>query len=123
MLKSVAARVSSQSAKFEENDNITLEEEDSMDDGFNIHLKLNTDSNKGEAFFDFSRTSPEVYGNWNAPETVTAAAIIYCLRCLVDFDIPLEHGCLGSAVIHVPKGSFLSPSDKTAFVGGNSHIS
>ena len=25
----------------------------------------------------------QVYGNWNAPEAVTAAAVIYCVRCLV----------------------------------------
>lgn len=119
MLKSVAARVSSQSDNFGENNNVTIEEEDSMDDGSVIHLKLTIDSNKGEAFFDFSGTSPEVYGNWNAPEAVTAAAVIYCLRCLVDVDIPLNQGCLAPVGIHIPKGSFLSPSDKAAVVGGN----
>ncbi|KAL9392046.1 hypothetical protein Peur_015966 [Populus x canadensis] len=119
MLKSVAARVSSQSDKFGENNNVTIEEEDSMDDGSVIHLKLTIDSNKGEAYFDFSGTSPEVYGNWNAPEAVTAAAVIYCLRCLVDVDIPLNQGCLAPVGIHIPKGSFLSPSDKAAVVGGN----
>ena len=120
MLKSVASRVSSQSAKFGENDNIAMEEEDSMDDGSITHLKLNIHSNKGgEAFFDYRGTSPEVRGNWNALEAVIAAAVIYCLRCLVDVDIPLNQGCLAPAGIHVPKGSFLSPSDKAAFVGGN----
>ncbi|CAK7344073.1 unnamed protein product [Dovyalis caffra] len=119
MLKSVAARVSSQSAKFGLNNDVTIEEEDSMDDGSIIHLQLTIDSIKGEAFFDFSGTSPEVYGNWNAPEAVTAAAVIYCLRCLVDVDIPLNQGCLAPVGIHIPKGSFLSPSDKAAVVGGN----
>jgi 5-oxoprolinase (ATP-hydrolysing) len=61
-----------------------------MDDGSAICLKLTIDSVKGEAHFDFGGTSPEVYANWNAPEAVTAAAIIYCLRCLVhtQVDIP-----------------------------------
>lgn len=34
----------------------------------------------------FRLTAPfalQVYGNWNAPEAVTAAAVIYCVRCLV----------------------------------------
>lgn len=119
MLKSVAARVSSQSAKDGERNSVTIEEEDYMDDGSIIHLKLTIDSEKGEAFFDFSGTSPEVYGNWNAPEAVTAAAVIYCLRCLVDVDIPLNQGCLAPVKIHIPPGSFLSPSDKAAVVGGN----
>ncbi|KAL8171102.1 hypothetical protein V2J09_022906 [Rumex salicifolius] len=114
MLKSVASRVSSQS-----NNTVTIEEEDYMDDGSVIHLKLTIDSKRGEATFDFSGTTPEVYGNWNAPESVTSAAVIYCLRCLVDVDIPLNQGCLAPVTIHIPKGSFLSPSDKAAVVGGN----
>lgn len=119
MLKSVAARVSSESTRLDERNFIMIEEEDCMDDGSVIHLKLTIDPNKGEANFDFSGTSPEVYGNWNAPEAVTAAAVIYCLRCLVDVDIPLNQGCLAPVRIHVPVGSFLSPSDKAAVVGGN----
>ncbi|KAJ4978030.1 hypothetical protein NE237_008810 [Protea cynaroides] len=119
MLKSVSARVAGPSADFGERDSVTIEEEDYMDDGSVIHLKLVINTEKGEALFDFSGTSPEVYGNWNAPETVTAAAVIYCLRCLVDVDIPLNQGCLAPVKIHIPKGSFLSPSDKAAVVGGN----
>ncbi|KAA8545310.1 hypothetical protein F0562_020094 [Nyssa sinensis] len=119
MLKSVGARVSSESAEFGERDSVTIEEEDYMDDGSVIHLKLTIDPEKGEAVFDFSGTSPEVYGNWNAPEAVTSAAVIYCLRCLVDVDIPLNQGCLAPVKIHIPVGSFLSPSDKAAVVGGN----
>ncbi|XP_047336343.1 5-oxoprolinase 1 [Impatiens glandulifera] len=99
--------------------NSVIEEEDYMDDGSTIKLKLTIDSEKGEADFDFSGTTSEVYGNWNAPEAVTAAAVIYCLRCLVNVDIPLNQGCLAPVKIHIPTGSFLSPSDKAAVVGGN----
>lgn len=113
MLRTVASRVE------EESGSAIIEEEDYMDDGSVIHLKLSIDGNKGEATFDFEGTSPEVYGNWNAPEAVTAAAVIYCLRCLVNVDIPLNQGCLAPVRIHIPKGSFLSPSDKAAVVGGN----
>lgn len=119
MLKSMAAKISTESVKFADGDCVTIEEEDYMDDGSIIHLKLAIDSKKGEAVFDFSGTSSEVYGNWNAPEAVTAAAVIYCLRCLVDVDIPLNQGCLAPVKISIPAGSFLSPSDKAAVVGGN----
>ncbi|CAO2839915.1 unnamed protein product [Amaranthus hypochondriacus] len=119
MLKSVAAKMLSSSSEAEAGDSVTIEEEDYMDDGSTIHLKLTIDSKKGEAFFDFSSTSPEVYGNWNAPEAVTAAAVIYCLRCLVNVDIPLNQGCIAPVKIHIPPGCFLSPSDKAAVVGGN----
>ncbi|KAL1833248.1 hypothetical protein DCAR_0103321 [Daucus carota subsp. sativus] len=118
MLKSVAAKVI-QGSTITKEDCLTIEEEDYMDDGSVIHLKLSIDPHKGEAYFDFSGTSPEVYGNWNAPKAVTSAAVIYCLRCLVDVDIPLNQGCLAPVKIFIPEGSFLSPSDKAAVVGGN----
>jgi 5-oxoprolinase (ATP-hydrolysing) len=113
MLKTVASRVQ------KENGSCIIEDEDYMDDGSVLHLKLTLDASKGEALFDFEGTSPEVYGNWNAPEAVTTAAVIYCLRGLVDVDIPLNQGCLAPVKILIPKGSFLSPSDKAAVVGGN----
>lgn len=113
MLKAVASNL------VEEKNSTVVEEEDYMDDGSKIHLKLTIDGEKGEANFDFEGTSPEVYGNWNAPKAVTTAAVIYCLRCLVNVDIPLNQGCLAPVKIHIPEGSFLLPSDKTAVVGGN----
>lgn len=119
MLKSVAARLSYEPSDLNNRNTVTIEEEDYMDDGSTIHLKLTIDAKQGEAFFDFSGTTPEVYGNWNAPEAVTSAAVIYCLRCLVDIDIPLNQGCLAPVKIHIPLNSFLSPSDKAAVVGGN----
>nr|CAD1828696.1 unnamed protein product [Ananas comosus var. bracteatus] len=110
MLKQVASRVGKEKGTY------IIEEEDYMDDGSVIHLKLSIESTKGEAIFDFEGTSSEVYGNWNAPEAVTAATVIYCLRCLVNVDIPLNQGCLAPVKIFIPEGSFLSPSDKAAVV-------
>ncbi|KAK2750675.1 hypothetical protein FQN57_002748 [Myotisia sp. PD_48] len=92
---------------------------DFMDDGSPIVLRISIDAEKGEAVFDFEGTGPEVYGNINAPEAVTYSAIIYCLRCLISEDIPLNQGCLRPITVRIPKGSFLSPSDKAAVVGGN----
>ncbi len=40
--------------------------------------------------FDFTGTGPEVYGNCNAPKAVAVSAILYCLRCLVKQEIPLN---------------------------------
>ena len=45
---------------------------------------------QGTAVFDFTGTTPEVYGNCNAPRAVTLSAIIYCLRCMVGHDVPLN---------------------------------
>jgi len=92
---------------------------DYMDDGSPIKLKVTIDAEKGEAVFDFTGTGPEVYGNINAPEAVTYSAIIYCLRCLIKEDIPLNQGCLTPIHVKIPKKSFLSPSSTAAVVGGN----
>lgn len=92
---------------------------DYMDDGSPIKLRITIDPDKGEAVFDFDGTGPEVYGNTNAPQAVTYSAIIYCLRCLISEDIPLNQGCLKPIKVLIPPKSFLSPSDKAAVVGGN----
>ena len=60
-----------------------------------------------------------ISGNINAPEAITYSAVIYCLRCLISEDIPLNQGCLKPIDVRIPKNSFLSPSDKAAVVGGN----
>lgn len=92
---------------------------DHMDDGSPIELRVTIDGDRGEATFDFTGTGPEVYGNVNAPEAVTYSAIIYCLRCLIDEEIPLNQGCLKPVTVRIPPGSFLSPSEGAAVVGGN----
>ncbi|KAI1639564.1 5-oxoprolinase [Biscogniauxia mediterranea] len=92
---------------------------DYMDDGTPIKLRVTIDPDKGEAVFDFTGTGPEVYGNINAPEAITYSAVIYCLRCLISEDIPLNQGCLKPIDVRIPPRSLLSPSNGAAVVGGN----
>jgi 5-oxoprolinase (ATP-hydrolysing) len=113
---SVKTLLKAVSKRFEGRD---LSAVDYMDDGSPIKLKVTIDAEKGEAVFDFTGTGPEVYGNTNAPEAVTYSAIIYCLRCLISEDIPLNQGCLKPVKVIIPKKSFLSPSGTAAVVGGN----
>ena len=61
-----------------------------MDDGSTIRLALTINRDEGSAVFDFTGTDPEMYGNCNAPRSITSSALIYCLRCLVQADIPLN---------------------------------
>jgi 5-oxoprolinase (ATP-hydrolysing) len=109
LLKSVAERHKGQ----------TLKALDYMDDGSPIQLEVTINGAEGTATFDFTGTGPEVYGNINAPRAVTFSAIIYCLRCLISEDIPLNQGCLKPITVIIPEGSFLSPSANAAVVGGN----
>lgn len=96
-----------------------LEAVDYMDDGTPIKLKIEIDRTTGSATFDFDGTGPEVYGNTNAPVAITHSAIIYCLRCMINADIPLNQGCLTPISIRIPPRSLLSPSRTAAVVGGN----
>lgn len=93
--------------------------EDYMDDGSVIKLTVTLDVTNENYIFDFDGTSPQVYANLNAPESITNSAILYCLRCLVNEDIPLNQGCLKPITINIPKGSILSPRKGAAVVGGN----
>ncbi|KAG8200496.1 hypothetical protein JTE90_000574 [Oedothorax gibbosus] len=96
-----------------------LEACDQMDDGSVIQLKVSIDTDEGSAVFDFSGSGYEVYGNCNAPRAITLSAVIYCLRCMVGHDVPLNQGCLTPVKVVIPKGSILCPSDTAAVVGGN----
>lgn len=97
----------------------TVYAEDFMDDGSCIRLKVTLDEENENAIFDFTGTTSQVYGNTNAPRSITSSAVIYCLRCMVNEDIPLNHGCLKPIKIIIPEGSLLSPSAEAAVVGGN----
>ncbi|ODV86105.1 hypothetical protein CANARDRAFT_7461 [[Candida] arabinofermentans NRRL YB-2248] len=92
---------------------------DFMDDGSQISLQVKRDPDDNGIVFDFEGTSPQPYNNFNAPRAITYSAIIYCLRCLVDEDIPLNQGCLRPIKVKFPQGSILWPDNACAVVGGN----
>ncbi|XP_018907256.2 5-oxoprolinase isoform X2 [Bemisia tabaci] len=97
----------------------TLQAVDYLDDGSPIRLRIDIDIDDGSAVCDFSGTGYEVWGNCNAPKAITLSALIYCLRCMVGHDVPLNQGCLKPITVIIPPGSLLDPSDDAAVVGGN----
>lgn len=97
----------------------TLHAVQHMDDGAPIRLSVHIDAASGSAVADFAGSSAEVWGNCNAPRAITLSALIYCLRCMVGHDVPLNQGCLRPLEIRIPGGSILDPSEGAAVVGGN----
>ncbi|GAB0094723.1 5-oxoprolinase [Sergentomyia squamirostris] len=93
--------------------------EERMDDGSPIKLRISIDEREGTAVCDFTGSGPEVFGNCNAPRAITLSALIYCLRCMVGHDVPLNQGCLAPIKVIIPKNSILDPSEGAAVVGGN----
>ncbi|KAF9028882.1 Hydantoinase B/oxoprolinase [Hymenopellis radicata] len=92
---------------------------DYLDDGSPIKLRVDINEEKGSAVFDFAGTGFEVRGNLNAPISVVHSAVIYCMRAMLDLDIPLNAGCLVPLEIKIPPKSLLSPSRTAAVCGGN----
>ncbi len=90
-----------------------------MDQGTWIRVKITVDKAKREATVDFTGTSPQQDTNFNAPEPVTRAAVLYVFRVMVDDDIPMNAGCLRPIRIVIPKRSMLSPEYPAAVVAGN----
>ncbi|HWP26868.1 MAG TPA: hydantoinase B/oxoprolinase family protein [Xanthobacteraceae bacterium] len=90
-----------------------------MDQGTVIKVKITVDKKRREATVDFTGTSPQQPTNFNAPEPVTRAAVLYVFRVMVDDDIPMNAGCLRPIRIIIPKRSMLSPEYPAAVVAGN----
>jgi 5-oxoprolinase (ATP-hydrolysing) len=90
-----------------------------MDQGTAIRVKIAVDRKRREASVDFTGTSPQQPTNFNAPEPVTRAAVLYVFRVMVDDDIPMNAGCLRPIRIIIPKGTMLTPEYPAAVVAGN----
>ena len=61
-----------------------------MDDGTPIVLMVTIDPDQGNAVFDCTGTGPQSEGNCNTPRAVVQSAVLYCLRCMVGYDVPLN---------------------------------
>ena len=94
-----------------------------FDDGAQIQVAVRIDRKRQTAVFDFTGTSKQHAGNFNAPRAVTRAAVIYCLRLLLGEDIPLNDGLLRPVRLLLPKNSMLNPSPPAAVAAGNVEVS
>ena len=90
-----------------------------LDNGANIVVKVQVDNAARSATIDFTGTSAQLPNNFNAPKSVTMAAVLYVFRLLVDDDIPLNAGCLKPLHVIVPEGCMLNPMPPAAVVAGN----
>ena len=89
------------------------------DNGQTIRVKVTIDKAKRQAKVDFTGTSASMANNFNAPEPVTRAAVLYVFRVMVEKPIPMNAGCLRPVTIVVPEGSMLKPAYPAAVVAGN----
>jgi 5-oxoprolinase (ATP-hydrolysing) len=84
-----------------------------------IRVKVRVDRAARKALIDFTGTTAELATNYNAPEPVTRAAVLYVFRCLVDDDIPMNEGVMKPLEVVLPKRTMLSPEYPAAVIAGN----
>ena len=90
-----------------------------MDNGARVRVSIRIDKQARSARIDFSGTSAQQANNFNAPVSVTRAAVLYVFRTLVNDEIPMNAGCLKPLEVFVPDGSMLKPQYPAAVVAGN----
>ncbi|MFZ1028159.1 MAG: hydantoinase B/oxoprolinase family protein [Limnoraphis robusta] len=90
-----------------------------MDGGSQIKVSIKINKQTRSATIDFTGTSQQLNSNFNAPQAVCKAAVLYVFRTLVDDHIPLNAGCLKPLNIIIPEGCMLNPRYPAAVVAGN----
>jgi 5-oxoprolinase (ATP-hydrolysing) len=94
-----------------------------MDDGSRICVRISVDHKNRSATLDFTGTSGQHAGNYNAPAAVAKAAVLYVFRTLVNDDIPLNEGCFKPLKLKIPRPSMISPEYPAAVMAGNVEVS
>ena len=90
-----------------------------MDSGAVIAVVVRIDRYARHVTVDFTGTSAQLPGNFNAPFSVVRAATMYVLRTMIDDSIPMNEGCLAPVTLVVPEGCMLRPAYPAAVVAGN----
>jgi 5-oxoprolinase (ATP-hydrolysing) len=90
-----------------------------LDNGAVIQVAVRVDRAARTAEVDFTGTSAQLPGNFNAPSSVAMAAVLYVFRTLVADDIPLNSGCLKPVRVIIPPGCMLAPEYPAAVAAGN----
>ena len=94
-----------------------------LDSGAQICVSVTVDNDAREATIDFTGTSDQDSGNYNAPASVCSAVVLYVFRTLVGADIPMNEGCLKPLNIIAPEGSMINPVYPAAVIAGNTEVS
>jgi N-methylhydantoinase B len=97
--------------------------EDALDDdGISsrpVRIRAAVERRGGRVRVDFAGTDPQVAGNVNCVAAVTLSAVLYCFRCLVPEDIPLNAGAAQPIEVAAPEGSVVNARPPAAVTAGN----
>ncbi|OOG21987.1 5-oxoprolinase [Thioalkalivibrio denitrificans] len=97
--------------------------EDFMDDDGlgheDIPIRVSIERRSDHVLVDFSGTARQVSGNINCPLSVTAAGVLYAMRCLMPAQTPACAGTFEPVRLKVPEGSLLNAVRPAAVAAGN----
>ncbi len=103
--------------------NGAYEAEDFLDDdGVNdqpVRIAVRITIKGDEAAIDFRGSSPQAAGSINAVYAITASAVFYVFRTLVDLPIPSNAGGMRPLHIVAPEGTVVNARPPAAVCGGN----
>ncbi|MEO1551284.1 MAG: hydantoinase B/oxoprolinase family protein [Pseudomonadota bacterium] len=88
-----------------------------------VKVKLTIDREARSATVDFTGTSAQRGTNYNAPQPVTMAAVLYVFRLLVADNIPMNEGVLTPITVILPERTMVTPAYPAAVVAGNVEVS
>ena len=95
----------------------TFRFEDEMDGGIPIRVSIRRRGRRVRV--DFTGSAPQVDSNVNAVHAVTMSAVLYCFRCLIREDVPLNAGFAAPIEVVAPKGSIVNARPPAAVTGGS----
>jgi len=93
-------------------------DDDGIDDR-SIRIRAMVERRGDRVRVDFSGSAPQVAGNVNSVYAVTLSAVLYCFRCLVPDDIPLNAGAAEPIEVVAPEGSVVNARRPAAVTAGN----
>ncbi|MGC9529230.1 MAG: hydantoinase B/oxoprolinase family protein [Candidatus Bipolaricaulaceae bacterium] len=94
---------------------------DVLDEGVEISVRVDIEAD--EVTVDFAGSSPQVNLPVNAPLAVTASAVYFALRAVLDPDVPANAGAWRPVHILAPPGTVTHARPPAAVGGGNLELS
>ena len=97
--------------------------EDVLDDdgagGGPVRIRAAVERRGDRVRVDFAGSAPQTGGNVNSVLAVTQSAVLYCFRCLVPDDIPLNAGAASPIEVVAPAGTVVNARPPAAVAAGN----
>jgi N-methylhydantoinase B len=94
-----------------------LDDDGESDEPVPIRVRLTF--RDGGMHCDFTGTAAERPASVNAVATVTRSAVYYCVRCLLDEEVPSNEGCFRPVTFTLPEHSVVNASPPHAVSAGN----